>query len=104
MEMHSDHTLTEVTTIHLGMPIDNLSTDKNGDIYAAAFPKPLQLLDSIKDPYHIDTPSTIWRIRKSGSGYEVKKLLEDKEAKIMGGATTASHDVKTGKLFMGGTS
>lgn len=41
----------------------------------------------------------IWRTHKSelGSGYKVKKVLEDKETKIVGGATTVVHDVKTGR-------
>ena len=29
-------------------------------------------------------------------------MLEDKEAKIVGGATTVKHDVKTGRLFITG--
>ena len=102
MELQSDLTLKEVDVVHVGMPIDNLSVDRNGDIYGAAIPKTLVLLKSFKDPHHLDSPSTIWRIRKAGSSYEVKKILEDREAKTMGGATVARHDVKTGKLFIGG--
>lgn len=114
MQFHpANQTLTEVDTIHLGMPVDNLSVDlRSGDLYAAAFPDVLKLLKSFKDPYHVDSPTTVWRIRKrsgekagsgSGSAYEVKKILEDKEAKVVGGATIARHDSKTGRLFIGGT-
>ena len=102
MELQSDLMLKEVDVIHVGMPIDNLSVDRNGDIYAAAFPKILRLLDSFKDPHHVDSPSTIWRIHKAGLSYEVKKMLEDREAKTMGGATVARHDAKSGMLFIGG--
>ena len=103
MELQSDLMLKEIDVIHVGMPVDNLSVDRNGDIYAAAFPKILTLLDSFKDPHHVDSPSTIWRIRKVGSRYEVTKTLEDREAKTMGGATVARHDAKSGMLFIGGT-
>ena len=104
MELQPDLTLKEIDVIHLGMPVDNLSINKNGDIYAAAFPKALKFVETSKDPYHRDAPSTIWRIRKKGGGkgYEAMKVLEDREAKIMGGATVARHDVKTGRLFIGG--
>ena len=102
MKLQEDLTLKQVDTVHTGMPIDNLSLDKNGDIYAAAFPKALKFIKSLSAPYDIDSPSTIWRIRRVGNKHEVTKVLEDKEAKILGGATVARHDVKTGRLFMGG--
>lgn len=46
----------------------------------------------------------IWRIRnlEPGLGYEAKKVLEDKEAQILGGATTAVRDVDTERLFISG--
>ena len=37
-----------------------------------------------------------------GLGYEAKKVLEDKEAQILGGATTAVRDVDTERLFISG--
>ena len=103
MRMLPNHTLKDVDVIDVGMPIDNLSVDSNDDIYAAGFPNILQLLKSFTDPYNVECPSTLWRIRKSVSGYEVKKILEDKAKKIMSGATIVQHDVKTGRLFIGGT-
>ncbi len=103
MKLQPDLTLQEVDVIHLGMPVDNLSLDKStGDIYAAAFPRSLQLLKSFENPYGIGFSSTIWRIRQSGSGYEIRKVLEDGDVKTVGGATVAVHDAKTGRLFMGG--
>jgi hypothetical protein len=108
----SNHTLTPVDTIHLGMPVDNLSVDRrSGDLYAAAFPDVLTLLKSFKDPYHVDSPTTVWRIRKraagqvgsgAGAAYEVEKVVEDREAKVLGGGTVARHDSETGRLFIGG--
>lgn len=36
--------------------------------------------------------------------YRVEKVLEDSEAKVLNGITTVRHDVRTGRLFMGGES
>ncbi|MCJ1469947.1 hypothetical protein MMC07_008592 [Pseudocyphellaria aurata] len=102
MKLREDLMLEVVDMIYLGMPVDNLSVDKNGDIYAAALPKILDILKSFKKPYEISCPSTIWRIRKSGSSHQVQKVLEDKEGKLVSGATTACHDASTGRFFIGG--
>ena len=102
MELQPDLTLKEINVIHLGMPVDNLSVDEKGDIYAASFPKIWTFVKSMGDPYNIDAPATIWRIRKSGKDYEVEKVIEDGEGKIIGSATIARHDAKTGRLFIGG--
>ena len=83
--------------------------DRDGTIFAASFPKVLTTLKSFDDPQKVDAPSTIWRIKRKGKGevtgpedYEIEKVLEDKEAKVVGGATVARHDVKTGRIFIGG--
>lgn len=105
MKLQPDLTLKEIDVIHLSMPVDKLSLDKSsGDIYAAAFPKMNIMLKNFGKAYQIDSPTTIWRIRKSASGYETTKVLEDKEVKTVGGATVAAHDSKTGRLFIGGKS
>lgn len=108
--------LTKIDEIRVGMPIDNLSIDANGDIFAAAFPDSLKLVEVVK--YATDTllPSTVWKITKvvggydekrsrkaSGTGnYRVSKLLEDREGKVMpSGTTVAVHDAKTGRIFLG---
>ena len=88
--------------IHLGMPVDNLSVDQNGDIWAAALPKLLKVLESFGDPYNIDWPTTVWRMKKTAEGYKTDKILEDAEATVVGSATVVRDDVKTGKLFMSG--
>lgn len=102
MKLRPDLMLEEVDTIRLGMPIDNLSVDENGDIYAAAFPRVLKIMEVYQKPYETSSPSTIWRIRKSGSSYQIQKILEDKEGKLVSGATVAIHDARTGRLFIGG--
>ena len=104
MQLQDGLTMKELHIIKLGMPVDNLSIDGNGDIYAAGFPKILKVLEAFKKPYETRSPSTIWRIRRVGLGldYEVRRILEDKEATIVRGLTVAVHDVKTGRLFLGG--
>ena len=108
----TDHILEKVDVIELGMPSDNLAVDERGDIYAAAFPNIPQMITNLKNPLNADPPGTIWRIRKvegggevgRKGGYEMKKVLEDKEGRAVSGMTTAEHDVCTGRIFMGGES
>jgi arylesterase/paraoxonase len=91
------------------MPLDNLSVDANGDIYAAAFPDIVALVKALSDASVPNAPATVFRVRvvrdKDGEpGYEVEKVLEDIEASVLPMTTTAVHDVKTGRLFLGGVS
>ncbi|KAI5373481.1 calcium-dependent phosphotriesterase [Alternaria alternata] len=109
LALQPDKTLRLVDTIHVGMPLDNISPDANGDIYAAGFPNLIQSGKGFDDPYNQSSPVTIWRIRKTvdvgKSGvrsvdYRVEKVLEDKDSKVLSGSTTVRHDVKTGRLFI----
>ena len=104
LDLLPDLTLKETGTIPIGMPIDNLNVDANGDIWGAGMPKASKTFASFADPFNVDAPSTIWRIRKrrDGLGHEVEKMLEDRDATFLGTATVAAHDVKTGRLFIGG--
>lgn len=103
-KLQPDLILKEVNIRRVGMPVDNLSVDRNGDIWAAAISKPLDVGSALADTYNFAFRSTIWRIRnlEPDLGYEVKKMLEAKEAKILGGATTAEHDVDIGRLYISG--
>ncbi|RDL41400.1 Uncharacterized protein BP5553_01379 [Venustampulla echinocandica] len=113
----SSTSLTKIDEIEVGMPIDNLSIDANGDIFAAAFPDPLKLIKEVKYVTGLPLPSTVWQIRKVSSerdgegkgkgrgsvNYRVWKVLEDSEGKLLPtGTTTAAHDAKTGRIFLGG--
>ncbi|KAF1945207.1 serum paraoxonase/arylesteras-like protein [Clathrospora elynae] len=109
LTLNPDKTLRLIDTIHVGMPIDNISPDANGDLYAAAFPSLYQSGKGFADPVGEIAPVTIWRVRKTvdaGLGgvrsvdYRVEKVLEDKESKVLSGSTTVRHDVKTGRLFI----
>ena len=107
---------TEVDEINIGMPIDNLSVDANGDIFAAAFPDSLKLIRVVTQGADLPVPGTVWKIRRVASdreenekeiggdtgNYRVWKVLEDRDGKVMPRATTvAVHDTKTGRLFLG---
>lgn len=105
------NTLRPLGIINVGMPLDNISPDANGDLYAAAFPDLIQAGKAFADPYNEISPVTIWRIRKTvdrrdgvvvSVGYRVEKVLEDRESKVLSGSTTVRHDVKTGRLFISG--
>ncbi|RMZ70047.1 serum paraoxonase arylesterase [Pyrenophora seminiperda CCB06] len=108
--LQPDKKLLLIDTIDVGMPLDNISPDVNGDIYAAGFPNLYQSGKGFDDPYNEISPVTIWRISKraggaSGDGgrrYEVEKVIEDRESKVLGGSTTVRHDVRTGRLFVSG--
>lgn len=107
--LNADLTLTKLTDIKVGMPIDNLSVDAEGDVFAAAFPKVLKLMAALDAPSTIVVPSTIWRIRKSCTTnptakphYEVTKVLEDAHGTVLPGSTTARHDAKTGSIILSG--
>ncbi|MCJ1444862.1 MAG: hypothetical protein MMC23_005365 [Stictis urceolatum] len=95
-------TLAQVDKIFVGQPMDNLAVDKNGDVWAAAFPKVLQLFSGFEDPFDTRTPSAAFRIRKVGEGYEVEKAIEDRDGEVLPAATSVVHDATTGRLFFGG--
>lgn len=109
--LHKDLKLKLVDEIYAGMPLDNISPDAKGDLWVPGFPDMLQAMKSLKAPYDEHAPATIMRVRKTvdkgpegvrSVDYRVEKVLEDKEGKVLNGVTTVRHDVKTGRLFMGG--
>ena len=106
--LQASKTLVKEDEIHIGMGIDNLSIDSNGDIFVAAFPKILGLVRSMESDVPLDVPSTVFRVRKSGlvgtgaPAYEVTKVLEDIEGKFLPSSTTAIHDAKTGNFWLSG--
>lgn len=108
--------LAKVDEINIGMPIDNLSVDANGDIFAAAFPDSLKLIKVATQGADLAVPGTVWKIRRVASerkengketrgdtgNYRVWKVLEDRDGKVIPRATTvAVHDAKTGRIFLG---
>lgn len=84
------------------MQKDNLSVDQKSDIYAAGLPKILEIIGTLDDPYGKFAPSTVWRITKGDHGFVKDKIIEDRGKHVLSGVTTARHDLKTGRLFLGG--
>lgn len=110
------HLIEKFNEIKIPFPIDNLSVDKNGDIYAAAFPKLYKWLESSKAPFEVNPPTAVFRIRKSGevqggdddnsyselnAEYVVEKVLED-DGTVLPGSTSAVYDADTGRIFLAG--
>lgn len=83
--------------------IDNLSEDRNGDIWVAVITKGIDFIRSAKSPFTIFPPSSVFKIQRTGSEtYTVTKVLEDRDGEALPGTTTVIHDATTGKLFLGG--
>ncbi|KAF2998807.1 hypothetical protein E8E13_001436 [Curvularia kusanoi] len=112
--LQPDGSLTRVHTVRVGMPLDNISPDARGDLWVPGFPDSRQTMKGLENPYEEVSPATVWRIKRERGAegevrnaeyvleYEVEKVLEDREAKVLDGVTTVVHDVKSGRLFMGG--
>jgi arylesterase / paraoxonase len=87
------------------LPMDNLSVDGKGDIYAASFPKMYLFARATKDPFNIDPPSAVVKVSRPGKGndgeYVVEKFFED-DGSVLPGSTIAVHDSQTGRVFLGG--
>jgi hypothetical protein len=111
------HKLTQVDSIKVPLPMDNLSFDANGDLIVAAFPRLYKWTESSYKPFDVKVPSAVLRVRrrggigrkgKRGGGresvkgeWEIMKLMED-DGSTLPGATIAAHDVQTGRIFLGG--
>ncbi|KZV93626.1 calcium-dependent phosphotriesterase [Exidia glandulosa HHB12029] len=99
-----DNTLTIVGKIHTGLPMDNLSIDKNGAIWAAAFPRSMSMVDCMADPTTKTlSPSTVLKVtrRNASDEYNVEKVFED-DGSLVTTMTVAVHDAERGRLFMHG--
>jgi len=99
----------KVHFIPLNYPIDNLSEDAEGDIYAATMPKVLDGLGAFDDPFNAPTPAAaVHRVRRIKGGkeyeYQIVKVVEDAKGEVLPGTTTVIHDAKKGRLFLSGKS
>lgn len=98
----SDDQLVKVDGVDLGIPIDNLRTDKQGNIIAAGIPDVLGFMKSTKDPRNRVAAATVLMIQKQGEKHEVVKVVEDKNAVVLPSSTSAVHDVESQRLFLAG--
>ncbi|CAG8909147.1 unnamed protein product [Penicillium egyptiacum] len=102
--------LIQFDKIYTGLPLDNLSLDADGNLLAAAIPDSIAFVKSIENPYNLVAPATVLAVNgianqlrtRSGKGWEVSKLLEDRDAKWLPSSTVVVKDVKSHRLFLGG--
>ena len=102
--------LVEHALVRAGAPSDNLSADSAGNVWAATFPKIQQVPDKFNTPSERSWSSTVLRIKRAPSGpvekkklhFEITKVLEDRDAEAIDGATSVVHDVLSGRLFLSG--
>ena len=105
-----DGTIEEVAKLQAGYPMDNLSEDQDGDIYAAAFPN-TKIMSKFDDPLGpLRPPSAALRIRrgewnvgKDGKGafeYKIEKIIEDRDGEVLPASTTVIRDAVTGRLWL----
>ncbi|KXN90880.1 Serum paraoxonase/arylesterase 2 [Leucoagaricus sp. SymC.cos] len=108
LEEQSDNTLVITDYIKTEYPMDNLSIDSEGHVWAAAFPKVLKIVgDHFKDP-KVACPSTVLRLSVNtgpnafyGDKYKIEKAFED-DGHVASGSTSAIYDVQRKKLFIHG--
>lgn len=98
-----NNSLETIDKIELPYAIDNLSEDQDGTIWAAIIPRGIEILKQSKDPHQYFPSSSVFKFsRNSGGKLIVEKVLEDKDGSVLPGTTTVVHDIKTGRLFLGG--
>ncbi|KAF5019499.1 hypothetical protein F66182_8506 [Fusarium sp. NRRL 66182] len=91
--------LEKVDEMDLGYSLDNASVDKNGDVWIAAFPVGLGILQAYNDPYNAHPAAAVLRVTKVEGKYVVDKVIEDGQGDVLPATTTVVHDAKTGRLF-----
>jgi hypothetical protein len=99
-----DGSLEKVGDVDVFYAIDNLSEDRDGDIWAAAFPHGVKNMAYVKSPFAAVPPATVLRIRRKRDdqvGYDWEKVLEDRDGEALPAATVVVHDASTGRLFLG---
>jgi len=110
LERQSDDKLVVTDVIKLDRPVESLTIDKEGAIWAAGLPNARHLFST-----HMDKPSTLSpssAIRLSlnkgqsqfyGEKYVIDKVFED-DGQVASGTTTVVYDTKRKKLYLHGIS
>ncbi|KAF2020276.1 hypothetical protein BU24DRAFT_459870 [Aaosphaeria arxii CBS 175.79] len=84
-------------SIAMDMPIASITQDSNNDFWAVGRTR--------HDPIGDASSAAIFKIERfleRRYRYVTTKVLEDQESKSLSGASIARHDVKTGRIFVGG--
>ncbi|KAK7053316.1 hypothetical protein VNI00_003942 [Paramarasmius palmivorus] len=106
-ERQEDDSIVLTDVVSTETPLDNLSVDSNGLVWAAGFPKTLALVHHMEDPVN-HAPSCAWKIGINtgpnafyGEKYKVEKAYED-DGTLASGTTTIVHDAARGLVFIHG--
>ncbi|KZV91865.1 calcium-dependent phosphotriesterase [Exidia glandulosa HHB12029] len=103
-EVSEDGTIVPTETIPMGLPVDNLAMDKDGVIWAAAFPKAITLATCMQDyTFQCRVPATALSVSKgkAPAPYTVERVFED-NGTITSGVTAVVHDAERKRLYMSG--
>ncbi|KAJ7647424.1 hypothetical protein FB45DRAFT_893403 [Roridomyces roridus] len=103
LETQPDNTLVKKSSIPIDRPIDNLSIDKDGVLWAAGMPYPLSLLKHLANPSLLSPTSAhaAHADPNSSSQFRVVKMFED-DGNIARATTTVVHDAERRRLFLHG--
>ena len=101
-------TAVQLDEIAVDYPIDNISVDKDGNIWGAGFPKAFDLLHYFGDPANRQAAAVLVKISKNkgpdafyGHKYVVENAVED-DGNVLAGLTFVEHDTERNVVFAGG--
>ncbi|KAI5123880.1 hypothetical protein M0805_005697 [Coniferiporia weirii] len=108
LEHQADNTLVMTDVIVLDRPVDNLSVDQSGAVWATGLPNSLHLTRvHFSDP-SVKSPSSALRITLNtgqskyfGEKFKVEKIFED-DGNIASGTTSVAYDSQRKKLYLHG--
>ncbi|KAL1734760.1 hypothetical protein EV714DRAFT_201961 [Schizophyllum commune] len=105
LKRRADDTLEVVEVYEHALPLDNLTVDKRGTVWAAGFPKGADLISKhIPDPLNNPSASTAVRVSCMEGKCVVDKPFEsDGSNNIASGTTTVAYDAERKRLFLSGT-
>ncbi|KAJ7680215.1 hypothetical protein DFH06DRAFT_1403430 [Mycena polygramma] len=108
LERQNDNALLKTHTIPTDRPLDNLSIDEDGVVWAAGIPSALSTVKHIGNPAALVAPSSAHSIaRNTGPGsfygekFKVTKVFED-DGSLASGTTSVVHDARRNLLFLHG--
>ncbi|EJD43579.1 calcium-dependent phosphotriesterase [Auricularia subglabra TFB-10046 SS5] len=103
METLKNGTLVLKETIPTELGIDNLTLDENGHIYAAAFPKSLDLNSCLHDfTFECRSPSAVYAATTNATGASTAQIIFEDDGSLVSTMTAVVHDSRHGRLFMHG--
>ncbi|KAJ7718590.1 hypothetical protein DFH07DRAFT_1011604 [Mycena maculata] len=109
LERQADNALLKTHTIATDRPLDNLSVDEEGVVWAATFPYGLTMLKHIVNATLLSPASAHAVVRNTGPGsfygekFRVEKVFED-NGTVARGTTSVVHDAVRRRLFLHGIS